>query len=199
MRSFLFKKERFVRRFYKILTVFLAICWVAIGVVCGYYFIQKKFVYPLKYKEEVIQYSTFYNLEPTLIFAVVKTESSFKADAKSSKGAIGLMQLTKSTGEYVASLLGEKNFNLENPNTNIKYGCFYIRYLKNKFKTDRETLSAYNAGEGVVSSWLKNTNYSADGKTLDKIPFAETKEYLKKIEKTFNKYKKLYGNIVDKR
>ena len=199
MRSFLFKKERFIKSLYKILTVFLSICWVAIGVVCGYFFIEKKVVYPLKYKEEILQYSTFYSLEPALIFAVVKTESSFKENAKSSKGAIGLMQITKSTGEYVASLLGEKNFNLENPQTNVKYGCFYIRYLKNKFNTQRETLCAYNAGEGVVLNWLKNPEYSADGKTLNKIPFAETKEYLLKIEKTFNKYKNLYGNIVDKR
>ena len=57
---------------------------------------------------------------------------------------------------------------------------------------------AYNAGEGNVTEWLANKEYSKDGRNLTKIPFRESREYLEKIEKSLSNYKKLYKNILDK-
>ena len=111
---------------------------------------------------------------------------------------MGLMQITSSTGNFIANNLNVKDYSLLNPKTNILFGCWYLKYLKNKFNNLNVVVAAYNAGEGNVANWLSNSNYSLDGKTLNAIPFSETKRYVDKFATTFAKYKKLYENILDK-
>ena len=89
----------------------------------------------------------------------------------------------------IHSFIFEK-MNLYEPKTNIKYGCFYLKYLAKKFKTEKEILCAYNAGETTVLMWLKNDSLSDDGKLLKEIPYAVTKAYAEKIIKN----KKYYLN-----
>ena len=186
------------KNFRKILLVIICACLLFFTVCFGYVTVLKKYVYPLDYKKEVFESSKEFNLDKALVFAVIKTESSFNQKAVSEKGAIGLMQITKKTGEYIANKLGEKEFNLYNPKTNVRYGCYYLNYLIKTFGNVNTALCAYNAGEGNVRNWLKNPQNSKDGKSLCKIPFKETREYVDKIEKTFAKYTKLYGKILDK-
>ena len=159
---------------------------------------NKKYVYPLKYKELVFEYADYYGLERALIFAVIKTESSFNPNAESKKGAVGLMQITKRTGEYIAQKLGVENYNLKNNDDNINFGCYYIKYLFARFKDMDTAIIAYNAGEGNVSLWLQNKDLSNDGKKLNSVPFKESRDYIEKIHKNFEKYKKLYNKILDK-
>ena len=109
------------------------------------------------------------------------------------------MQITPKTGEYIAKLSGAKKYDLLDAETNISFGCYYLSYLYDKFDKIETVICAYNAGEGNVSEWLKNEEYSNDGESLRVVPYSETREYIKKIKKTFEKYKKLYGNILDKR
>ena len=160
--------------------------------------IEKKYIYPIKYEETVAKYCAEYQLDFYLVMALIKTESSFRASAVSEKGAKGLMQLTDNTARYIAKTLGEKDYEIFSIDTNIKFGCYYLRYLYNKFEMEKTALSAYNAGEGNVLAWLKNSKYSLDGKNLTAIPFRETEEYVKKVYKSYNKYRKLYKNFVDK-
>ena len=108
------------------------------------------------------------------------------------------MQITDKTGAYIASLLSVEIYDLFDAKTNVKFGCFYIKYLIERFNFIDTAVCAYNAGEGNVSLWLKNPQYSADKKTLSYIPFYETRQYLNKIKKSFIKYQKLYRNILDK-
>lgn len=193
-----FNRELFLKILYRILTVVLIAFWIVFILFAGYISLMKK-VYPLKYKEEIVQYSNYYGIEPCLIFAVIKVESDFDKDAVSNKGAIGLMQITPKTGEYIAKLSGAKKYDLLDAETNISFGCYYLSYLYDKFDKIETVICAYNAGEGNVSEWLKNEEYSNDGESLRVVPYSETREYIKKIKKTFEKYKKLYGNILDKR
>lgn len=188
------KKERFFNITYNVLAIIVAVFILTFGLIA-----VNKHLYPLKQKELVIKYADEYLLDRALIFAVIKVESDFENTAVSKKGAIGLMQIKNQTGEYIAMLLGEKTFDLTNAETNVKYGCYYIRYLIDRFKNKYTAIIAYNAGEGNVSAWLKNKRYSKDGVSLISTPFNETNEYLKKIKKSFSKYKKLYPNILDKR
>lgn len=181
-----------------ILLVIIAVCVVFLVVYYSYLLTLRNYVYPIEYKQEVLKESEENGLDWALVFAVIKVESDFNPNALSKKGAVGLMQLKPSTADYVAKLKGQEQVDLYNPKVNIEYGCYYLKYLIEKFKNTNTAVCAYNAGEGKVSSWLRNSEYSKDGKTLDTIPFPETKEYLDRIEKTFNKYKKLYGKIVDK-
>ena len=103
------------------------------------------------------------------------------------------MQLTPATAQYVAKMKGQTEYDIYLPQTNLDFGCYYLKYLLVKFKNTDTAICAYNAGEGNVLLWLKNKDYSLDGKTLRKIPFKETSEYLKKVNLAQKKYKKIYG------
>ena len=155
-------------------------------------------LYPIKYQEIVIENSNKYGIDKYIVFAVINVESSFKENAKSNKGANGLMQLTKSTADYVSKLYSIPYEDIFEPKSNISLGCAYINYLSNIFKNIETALIAYNAGEGNVKSWLKNHPNPNNTIEIEKIPFLETREYIKKVRKSFEKYKKLYGYILDK-
>ena len=189
----------FTQKTMKIFKIIVAFSLVAIILFSSVNFLERKVFYPLKFKEEIIKYSNKYSLDTTLVFSVVKCESSFNEKAVSDKGALGLMQITKPTANYIAKKLKVNDYDLFNVATNLDFGCYYLSYLYKRFSHTDTVIIAYNAGEGNVSNWLRNKNYSLDGISLDKIPFPETRLYLKEINKTLSKYKKLYGNIVDKR
>lgn len=172
--------------------------WGVIGVTYAVRSIQRNHFYPIRYKDIVIENALNNGLDPYLVFAVIKVESGFNNKAVSNRGAIGLMQLTPATASYMAGFTGDSVLDLTDASLNVKLGCKYISYLIMRFKSTKTALIAYNAGEGNVSSWLTKKEYSLDGINLDNIPFNETREYIKKIEKSFSKYKNLYGNIVDK-
>lgn len=179
----------------KVIVYSFLIAFIAFYFFCGYYTSNK---YPIKYKEEVFSNAEYYELDKALVFSVIKTESNFNAKAVSKKGAVGLMQIKPETANYIAQMQGVKEYDLYDFKTNINFGCFYLKYLLNKFEVVDTVLCAYNAGEGNVNLWLASKDYSADGKTLKKIPFEETERYVKKTKRATIKYEKLLGNIVDK-
>lgn len=161
-----------------------------------------RIMYPLKYKDTIVEYSKKYDLDPYLVAAVIRTESGFRPKAKSNKNAMGLMQLTDSTAEWVAKEMGIKDFNIEdlnNPERNISMGCWYLENLNKEFKYDSNlVLAAYNAGRGNVNKWLKDDRYSNDGVTLEFIPFKETDKYVKKVDVNYKIYKFLYKDLDKK-
>ena len=155
-----------------------------------------KTVFPLKYKEFVFRYSMENRLDPYLVFAIIKVESSFNPQAISSKKARGLMQLTEKTAVWGANVMSIEDFTIEklyDPEINIRIGCWYLNRLMKEFDNDTDlVITAYNGGSGNVSEWLKDRNYSISGKNLDRIPFKETESYLKKVKNCHEVYKKLY-------
>ena len=156
----------------------------------------KKFIYPYGYKEIVEKYSKEYDLDPLLVLAVIKTESDFKQNAESHKGAKGLMQLMDDTGTWAASEVGIENFNPEMlflPEVNIRLGCWYLENLTYEFGDLSLVLAAYNGGSGNVTRWLQTPEYSSNGKELEFIPFKETKKYVDKVKTNYNAYKYFYG------
>lgn len=154
-------------------------------------------VYPFKYRNIVEENAEKYNLDPYLVAAVIKTESSFAADARSHKNAVGLMQITEETALDIAKEMKIKDYDpsiLKDPESNIAIGCWYLKDLKGEFNDDIDlVLAAYNGGRGNVQKWLKDNRYSKDGRTLDYIPFAETDKYVKKVKVNFKIYKFIYG------
>lgn len=153
-----------------------------------------KLLYPMKYTEFVEQYSAEFGIDPNLLLAVIKTESSFDSDAVSHADAVGLTQITPETFEWLKWKLGEedKDLNLLDPETSIKYGAFFLSYLLEEFQNTDTALAAYHAGRGRVNGWLKDETLSPDGKTLLKIPISETAHYVKKVNKALNVYSNLY-------
>ncbi len=154
-------------------------------------------LYPIKYHDLVQMYSKEYELDPLLVFAIIKVESNFAPGAVSPKNARGLMQITEKTGKWGAQRLDIANYNssmLYTPETNIRIGCWYLSTLYDEFGKTDLVLAAYNGGSGNVSQWLSNSRYSASGTSLDMIPFKETEFYLKKVKNSYKIYKKLYEN-----
>ena len=171
--------------------------WLAFTAVFFFTFTEKQ-VYPILYKEEIIAVSEKYGIDPALVFAIVRAESGFAPHTVSAKGATGLMQIMPSTGKYIADKKGVAEYDLFEVSTNLDFGCYYWKYLSERFYGLTETAAAYNAGEGTVSGWLKNIEYSADGKRLEYIPYRETREYVKKIYESLERYRKLYAKLLDK-
>lgn len=188
------KKSYFRRNWYKMLIIFVllaVLCYVAFF--WGNHVIKKRL--PIKYESEVTAYAAKYDLDEKLVYAVICAESGFRADAVSSAGARGLMQLMPSTATWLVEKYGLEvdGENLFDPETNIQIGCCYLRYLYDKFESTQLVLAAYNGGEGNVSKWLEKPEYSQDGKSLTKIPFKETANYVKKVSGYYELYKKLYS------
>ncbi len=184
------KRGKKSHKFFLILLIFLIVFFTG-GIAAV------KYIFPRDYETYVTKYSKMYELDPALVNAIIKTESSFNRLAVSPKNAKGLMQITDQTGEWAAAELGIDFFDSEqlfDPETNILIGCWYLRKLMNQYENNLElVLSAYNAGSGNVSRWLRNSEYSNDGQTLFKIPFKETESYLMKVKYTRQVYK-----ILDK-
>ncbi len=187
----------------KKLKVLIVIC---ILIVLGFSFSYGvlRFMYPLKYSEYIGKYSAMYNLDKYLVMSIIKAESNFNEKATSNKDARGLMQITPSTGEWIAEQMNLVEFSydkLYDPEQNIFMGCWYLNNLRKEFdKNYTLILSAYNAGRGNVNRWLDNKEFSKDGENLDYIPFKETELYIKKIKINYNIYKTLYADdkLIDK-
>lgn len=151
-----------------------------------------KVSYPLEYRDIVSTYAQEYELSPSLIYGVIYTESRFDPDAVSAAGAKGLMQLMDVTFEWTLNKLGEESGNVYDPETNIRCGSKLLEYLNTQFENEETVLAAYNGGIGNVKKWLKDPQYSHDGKTLHTIPFAETREYVTRVLNAQKMYQTLY-------
>ncbi|ETI88528.1 MAG: Secreted protein [Clostridium butyricum DORA_1] len=181
---------KFLRYVFCLLIILLAV------VVGSRYVVKEKF-FPYKYQEYVDMYSKEYNLDPLFVLSVMKTESKFDDNAHSHKNAVGLMQITVETGEWAANEMGYTTFSkddLYDEQYNIRMGCWYLRWLGDMFDNDRDLMvAAYNAGPTNVQNWLKDKNYSSNGKNIEYIPFGETKKYVDKVNTYYNVYEYLYS------
>ena len=152
--------------------------------------------YPMEYVEIIRACAEENGLEPAYPAAVIMAESSYRPQVVSSANAQGLMQLLPETAEWVAGKLGEtyEEGCLFDPETNIRYGCWLLGWLMERYGGDMTCASsAYHQGQGTVDKWLANPEYSADGKTLSVIPSNATDTYIKRILKYYERYTKLYA------
>ncbi|MEF9990810.1 MAG: lytic transglycosylase domain-containing protein [Romboutsia sp.] len=152
----------------------------------------QKIMYPKKYSVYVEKYAKEFNINENLVYSVIKAESKFREDAQSRKGAKGLMQISDITRDWAVEELELSNIDIFEPEHNIKIGCWYLNKLYKEFGDLNLVIAAYNGGSGNVTRWLKNSDYSNDGKQLHNIPFEETSNYVKKVNKYFKKYNEIY-------
>jgi soluble lytic murein transglycosylase len=127
-----------------------------------------------------------YGLEPALLAAVIYQESRFRSDARSSSGAIGLMQLLPTTAKGIAIRTGGARFRLDDlydPEINVRYGSWYLRHLLQKYDDEETALAAYNAGQDNVDRWLRNGTG---------IEFPETRHYVRRVRELKGIYRRSY-------
>lgn len=154
-----------------------------------------KAVYPCKYTFEIEKYADEFEVPRALLFAVVHTESGFDPNAVSSAGALGLTQITPETFQWLQTKTGEMlpDSALYEPEVSVRYGALFYSMLLAEFGGDvRTAVAAYHAGRGQVNVWLRDAQYSADGKTLDTIPSRDTNHYVYKVTKAMQVYNNLY-------
>ena len=142
-------------------------------------------IYPKKYSEYVEKYAQEFNVDPLLIFSMIKAESNFKEKAKSSSGAKGLMQLMEATANEIADKI--------EPEKNIMIGTkYYSELLKNFDGNMLLAITAYNAGMGNVNQWIRDGIIKADGSDIENIPYKETNMYVRKIINNYRMYQTIY-------
>lgn len=141
---------------------------------------------PKKYDDIIDKYSTEYNVDRSLVKAVIFKESRFKETAVSSKGAIGLMQLMPSTALWLMNKLKIEDYKIESADNNIRLGTYYLSYLMNLMDSDEEhALLAYNAGPENAKRWVNSEGYSKED--MDNyVDFNETRKYVREIKLTKN-------------
>ena len=153
-------------------------------------------VLPLRHEDIIRQQAADKGLDPALIAGVIYTESRFR-DQTSHAGAKGLMQLLPSTAHDIARKSGGTAFvqgDLANPQVNISYGSFYLRYLLQRYGGNVVlAIAAYNAGEGRVDQWIFDARHK--GETFDRarhIPFPETRHYVEQVLEARGRYREEY-------
>jgi len=160
-----------------------------------------RILYPFPYREMSFFYARSYNVDPFLLAAIMKAESGFNSRAVSERGAKGLMQIMPETGRWIARQTGDPDFqpdHLFEPETNIKFGAWYLADLEKEFSGNTVlALAAYNGGRGNVREWLTSKNLSGDKSDIDQIPFPETSHYVKKVLLYRELYSRLYGRGGD--
>ncbi|MFZ2197734.1 MAG: transglycosylase SLT domain-containing protein [Thermodesulfovibrionales bacterium] len=155
-----------------------------------------KFWYPLAYWDSVEPIAKKYNIDPLVALSVMREESRFDANAKSVAGAYGLMQLMPQTAYRLDRSL---KLGINSPSqltvigNNIQLGSFYLKTLFNDFHSLPHVLAAYNAGEQAVKIWQARGNYRSVDEFIEDIPYAETRNYVKKVLTSYFQYKKLFS------
>ena len=152
-------------------------------------------LYPVKYQTYVEKYSGEYGIDKYLVYSIMKVESGFDPKAVSNVGAKGLMQLMDTTAAECSRkadfgyVIPDDMFDAEK---NIRTGCYYLKTLMDTYGDTELAVTAYNGGTGNVRKWLGNSLFADGEGGLSDIPYAETKNYVKKVLKAYEIYTNLY-------
>lgn len=184
------------KRLIKGLVTAVVLLGISAGICVCLPYAMKTYVYPEKYKSYVERYADENQLDPYFIYAIIKTESNFNPEAVSNVGARGLMQMMEDAFDWVKFRMnsddGAEYSDMFDPDTSIRYGTYMIGLLYQEYQDEATVIAAYHGGRNTVNQWLKNPDYSKNGKTLDEIPSKTTAHYVYKVMKAYQGYKNLY-------
>jgi soluble lytic murein transglycosylase len=158
-------------------------------------------LFPQLYWQEVLEATEYVRLDPWLVLGVIRQESAFNARAVSRSDARGLMQLLPSTGREVYQRIGLEAFRddlLFDPPLNVRLGAQYLSRLTDTHRGNLIlALAAYNAGPGRVRQWLKELSTADWDEFIERLPFEETRLYVKSVLRNYGVYQRLYGLVPD--
>lgn len=161
------------------------------------YDLRWRLVYPVIFFDDIEKYSTETGNSTPLMLSLTREESYFDPLAQSAVGASGLMQLMPSTAGEINSKMG-LGMNvyeaLFNPSLNIKMGNYYYLFLKRNLEGyDISSIAAYNGGIGSIQRWKTSLHYNDTDEFVEQIPYPETKNYVKKVFRSYWNYIRIYN------
>ncbi len=155
--------------------------------------------YPLNHASVIRQNAERNHIDPYLVAAVIYQESRFRESTTSAKGAVGLMQVMPATAGWIAGKTGEQApsaTGLKQADVNIRFGCWYLAYLINRYGgSEVLALAAYNGGADNVDKWVAAAR--ASGRQFDSvvdIPYEETQDYVNNVQKVKAIYRRAYAD-----
>ena len=187
------RRQRLLRLVALCLAVVLAVC--VAPPLCNR---LDRLLYPRKYEQLVEKWAAAYELDPLLVYAFIRTESGFDPQATSTVDARGLMQMTEETFIWLRSKIAPDEgllfANLYDPETSIRFGCYYLHLCMERYNGDVATAAAaYHSGWGTVDALLQMEEHSADGETLQGFPYNQMNHYVKKITFCYAEYQRIYA------
>jgi peptidoglycan lytic transglycosylase len=154
--------------------------------------------YPIELDGLVRELSAKYDMDEFLVYSIIREESRFQKNAVSPSGAIGLMQLIPSTGKSTATKVGIRGYRADMlyiPDVNIELGTAYFKEVLGEFEGNVAfALASYNGGPNNVARWIAKLGNLDMDEFVEEIPFYETKNYVKKVLKSYGAYKAIYNN-----
>ncbi len=152
--------------------------------------------YPLAFWEMIQRKAQEREIDPYLVLSLIRQESLFDPRARSPAAALGLMQLIPQTAARVARQLGmaaPSRERLYDPEVNLTLGTQYLKDLLQRYSNDwSKALAAYNAGEAAVDRWEKEVITDDVEEFVERIPYVETRGYVKLVMRNHRIYKRLY-------
>jgi soluble lytic murein transglycosylase len=155
-----------------------------------------RWLYPEPLPEVLAPAARRFGVDPALVLAVMRRESSFRPDARSAAGAEGLMQIRPATAERLAALLGVPGgvgSRLREPEAAIPLGAHYLGLLLARFGDAPLAIAAYNAGPAPVAEWTASRGGMPLDAWVESIPYRETRQYVKSVLSEWDAYRAIAG------
>lgn len=154
-------------------------------------------LYPFPFVDLIETWSQQRQLNPLLVTALIRQESRFEPKIESVAGALGLMQVMPSTGEWIATQLGLTAYRLDDPNDNVNLGTWYLDYTHDTYNEHSLlAVASYNAGPGAVAGWLERFSLDDPDLFVEQIPYPETKGYVESVFANYWNYLRLYNPAI---
>lgn len=151
-------------------------------------------LFPFPFLDYIVNWSYQRQLNPLLVTALIRQESRFEPQIRSVAGATGLMQVMPGTGSWIAEKIQLQQYNLEDPNDNVKLGTWYLDYTHQEYNNNSLlAVASYNAGPGNVAKWVTKYGFSDPDAFIETIPFPETKGYVETVFANYWNYLRLYN------
>jgi len=154
-------------------------------------------VVPVRYTAIVRREAAQSHLEPALVAAVIRVESSYRPTVVSSRGAVGLMQLMPTTARWIrqeSRTSGVPRLDLTDPEQNIRLGSWYLSYLLGRYNHNLVlALAAYNSGPSITDGWLRQGRLGWDAHSGVAIPYPETRNFVARVFWYRSLYRIVYG------
>ncbi len=155
-----------------------------------------KLAYPYAYGDLLSKYGKKFKIDPLFVMSIMREESGFHPQIESPANAVGLTQIINSTGRRIARQLGVRGFrhgDLKDPETAIRFGAFHLKELLDRWDGKYPlAIGSYNAGAGAVARWVNQNGDLLFDVWLEEIPYRETRNYTRRVLKTYGIYRYLY-------